>query len=222
MITTIESKDQWLLQRQGKFTASENWKLLVKGKDGKSFGVGAITYITQKAVECMTEYWENPKLEYAKPLLHGRAIEYQAFADYCDRTKNYEMEYFGTDNPRYFAYNDDSGGSPDAKMKDWTKHKWGAEIKCPFTPAVHFEHLQLKDQWALKDYSPEYYTQIQMLIMTTGADGWDFFSFDERYKDRKKRGKIITVEPDKKFIEALDIKIDMAVSERNRIINSLN
>jgi hypothetical protein len=222
---TIDNKDQWYIDRWGKLTASRISEILVKGRSGEAFGVGAMTYIKQKAVERMTNYWENPKLEYVSQLLHGKAIEYQGFSAYVERTQNDSMEYFGTDSPAYFAYNEDSGGSPDAIMRVNGKVKWGAEIKCPFSPAVHYEYLKLKNQWDFKDYCPEYYAQIQMLIMIfqkEGCEGWDFCSFDERFKDPKKQAKIITIEPEKKFIETLDIKIDMAVTEINRLIKALN
>jgi hypothetical protein len=222
MIDSIDKKDSWLLKKQGKFSASEIWKLLGKAKDGSMFGQVAITYIRQKAVECMTDYWENPKLEFAKPLLHGKAIEYQAFDYYQRITGNYDMAYFGSDDPRFFSYGNDAGGSPDAVNVTDNTIDWVTEIKCPFNPAVHLDHLELKDQYALRDYSPEYYSQIQMLIMTLGTQGAHFFSFDERYKDKNKKGKIIEILPDKTFKNNLDARLEMAVIKRNEIINSLN
>ena len=51
MIDAIDLKDEWLLARRGRFTASEIGKLLSKGKGAEMFGTGALTYIRKKAIE---------------------------------------------------------------------------------------------------------------------------------------------------------------------------
>lgn len=227
MINGIDAKDKWLIERMGKFTASENHKLLGKAKDGSMFGSVAMGYIKQKAVECLTSYWENPKMEFAKPLLHGKLLESAAFDHYCRCTRNNSMRYLGTENPLYFDYKDengnilDAGGSPDGIMGQGEKVTWVLELKCPFNPSLHFEILQLKDQYDLKEYSPEWYCQVMFLIMTLKAEGAHFFSFDERYKDPGRRGKIIEVVPDKNYMNNLECRVIQAIYERDRIIACL-
>jgi hypothetical protein len=78
----------------------------------------------------------------------------------------------------------------------------------------------MKSQWDLKEKRPEYYAQIQFLIMITKAQGFHFGSYDERFRDINKRMKILDVLPDKKFADALEVKLQMAQKEKLRIISS--
>jgi hypothetical protein len=221
MINAIDPKDKWFLDRYGNFTASENFKLLVGGSKGEMFGTGAITYITDKAIETMTVLHERPELEQVKSLLWGKVYEYPAYECYVNVTKNYNMRYLGSETPLYLAYNEYSGGSPDGIMGRDTTIEWGAEFKCPKTSKVHFEYLKLKDQWDLKSYSIQNYTQVQMLLMTTKAEGFDFFSYDERFKDARLKYKIIEVKPDKRFQDNLAIRLQCAQRDKLEIIQSM-
>jgi YqaJ-like viral recombinase domain len=214
----IEPKDKWFLQRHGKFTASEIGKLLSKGAGTKMFGTGAITYIKQKAIEKMTVLWERPELDEVKSLLHGKVHEQPAYEMYKKVTKNYSMRYFGTDTPLFLEHDADSGGSPDGLMGEGAKIYCGLELKCPKNSHIHWDYFKMKDQWDLKEYNVDYYSQIQFLMHMTSADEFHFFSYDDRFIDEKKKSKIITVLPDKKFMDNLLIRIQMAVKMRNEII----
>lgn len=221
MINAIDPKDKWFLDRHGNFTASENYKLLTGGGKGEMFGPGATTYITDKAIETMTVLQERPELEQAKSLLWGKLYEYPAYECYVRVTKNYNMRYLGSETPLYLAYNEYSGGSPDGIMGRDTTIDWGAEFKCPKTSKVHFEYLKLKDQWDLKAFSSQNYTQVQMLLMTTKAEGFDFFSYDERFKEPKLKYKLIEVKPDRRFQDNLVIRLQCAQRDKLEIINSM-
>jgi hypothetical protein len=216
----VEAKDQWWNDRWEKFTASEIGKLMVGGK-GEMFGEGAKTYIRQKAIEHLTVMWEKPYLEYLKPLLHGKAHEYPAFAFYKEITRNYSMRYFGTDDPLYLSYDDESGGSPDGIMGEETDVHLLLELKCPINSSVHMDYLQMDSQFDLQVYNGLYYAQTQFSLMYTKASCAHFFSFDDRYKNPKLKGKIIEVLPDKKFQDNLDIRLKMAVKEKYRIVEEL-
>ena len=76
----------------------------------------------------------------------------------------------------------------------------------------------MKDQWDFRESNVDYYAQIQFLMHITQADEFHFFSFDDRFIDEKKKSKIITVLPDKKFIDNLTVRIQMAIKMRNEII----
>lgn len=219
MLNKMDPKDKWFLDRHTMFTASQNYRLLDTGPAGKGFGKMALNYIEEKAIESMTELWEAPKLEFVESLLHGRVYEYPAHEYYVRRTGNKVMEYYGTDNPIYISYNKFSGGSPDALARTKGQIFWGAEYKCPANPKVHFNNLKLKDQWDLKQAKIHDYTQCQFLMMCTGANGWHWMSYDDRFKDPLLKGKIIEVLPDKNFMLNLDIKIKMAEKERRAIIS---
>lgn len=223
MIGDIDNnKDQWFSDRWAKFTASEIHKLLSKGRGDEMFGAGAMTYIKKKAIEKETTFWENPKLEHVKSLLWGKRYEEPAFNHYLKMTKNVDMRYMGTETPLFLTYNDDSGGSPDGLLGDGEIIHLGLELKCPQDSGVHWDYLGLKDQLDLKQYSIEYYSQVQFLLMITKAELFHWASFDERFKDVKKRMKLIEVKPDKPFQANLDIRIKQATKERNNLIQMIN
>lgn len=218
MIDRMDVKDRWFLQRHGKFTASEIGKLLSKGAGTKMFGTGALTYIKQKAIEKMTVLWERPEVDEVKSLLHGKAHEYPAYEAYRIASGNYSMRYFGTEEPVFLELDQDSGGSPDGLMGEGVKIYCGLELKCPKNSHIHWDYLKMKGQWDLKEYNADYYAQIQFLMKISNAEQWDFSSFDDRFIDPKKKTKIIKILPDKKFIDNLEIRIQMAVKMRNEMI----
>ncbi len=218
MLSVLDKKDKWYIDRYRKFTASQNYRLLDAGPGGKGFGKAALTYIEEKAIESMTELWEQPKLEFVEALLHGNAYEAPAFHHYVMVTGNKVMQYHGSDNPIYLPYNKYSGGSPDGVARSEGKIFWGLELKCPANPKNHFKNLSLRDQWDLKQAKIHDYTQVQMLIMSSGANGWHWMSYDERFTNVKMKSKIIEVLPDLNFIANLDIKLKLAEKERKLII----
>jgi len=217
----MDNIDQWHLQRKSKFTASENYKLLLGGKGTTVFGDGAMTYIRQKALEMSIVLWERPEMDGVQSLLHGKMYELPAFQAYQKATNNYSMTYLGEDNPLFLEYeplSKESGGSPDAiNLTNDAKIDKGAEIKCPKNPMVHFERLKWRTMWDVKEGYSQCYTQIQNLIMITGADSWDFISYDERQIRVDKKIKIIEILPDRKFQDNLDLRLRMAVKEKYRI-----
>lgn len=219
MIGDIDaSRDKWFADRWGKFTASEIHKLLSNGK-GELFGVGAKTYIKKKAIEKETVFWENPNLEFVKSLLWGKRYEEPAFNHYKKMTGITGMRYMGTETPLFLTYNEDSGGSPDGLMGEEDVIQLGLELKCPMDSSVHWDYLGFKNQYDLREYSIEYYSQIQFLLMITKAACFHFVSFDERYKDSRKRMQIIEVNPEINFQKNLDLRIRQAVIERNKLIS---
>lgn len=221
MINELDAKGKWLFARKGKFTASEIGKLLSKSRGTDMFGTGALTYIRQKAIEKMTVYWEAPELEEVKSLLHGKAHEYPAFEGYQKTTGFHSMRYFGTEEPVFLDFDENSGGSPDGLMGVGDIIHRGLEMKCPKNSNVHLDYLEMKDQWDLKEYNVDYYAQMQFLLMITKAPVWDFCSSDERFISPKLKTKIIEVLPDKKFQDNLEIRIKMAVKSRDAIIERL-
>ncbi len=221
MINKLDPRDRWLLKRHSCFTASLIYKLRITGKDGKGFGPGAMTYIEEKAIETMTVLTDRPELEEVESLRHGKFFETPAFERYLEVSKNYNMRHFGDDNPVYLEYNKYSGGSPDGLMGEGETIYRGIEIKCPSNSKNHFKYLKFKDQWDLREKRIEYYSQIQFLLMITGAEAFDFVSYDERFTNPSLQIKIIKVLPDKPFQDNLDIRIQMAHKEKIKIIKEL-
>jgi YqaJ-like viral recombinase domain len=222
MINEFDKVDGWFLQRYSKFTASEIYKLLGKGKDGTGFSAGGMTYIETKAIEEMTVLYEKPELDFVESLMHGKMYEEPAYRAYVKASRNTSMRHFGTDNPVYLPYNDYSGGSPDGLMGEGENIMWGLEIKCPKNPANHFKYLKFKDQWCLKESRPEYYAQIQFLLMITEAEGFHFVSYDERFKNPTNKIKIIDVMTDTKFQDNLQLRIASAQKEKIKILEKYN
>lgn len=212
--------DKWFIARWSKFTASENYKLLAPS--GTSvFSPGAYTYIKTKVLEMCTQMWERPELEEVKALLHGRIYEYPAF-EATTRATGYNLKYLGTEHPLFLEYEplpNESGGSPDAiSLTSDAKVDVVAEMKCPKNPMNHFERLKWKTQWDIKENYFSCYSQIQNLLLITGAELGIFASYDERQINPSKKVKIIEVKPDKKFQDNLDIRLRMAVKEKYKIL----
>lgn len=210
--------DLWHKKRRAKLTASTNYKL-----------IGAPStynlYIKEKALEQCTSLWERPELEQTASLLWGNVYEQPAHERYIASTKNYSMTYIGRDNPIFFPYPnenliEDSGGTPDAaNILESGSIDYGAEYKCPRNPSNHFDRLKWTSQWDIKENYIQCYTQIQNLIMITGASGWDFISYDERMLSKKHQIVIIEVKPDKKFIDNLELKLYNGVRDKYKKIS---
>jgi hypothetical protein len=217
-----EEIDQWFLARWGKFTASENYKLLI-ANGTNMFGAGAMTYIKTKALEMATQMWERPELEEVKALLHGKMYEYPAYKAFVQATGYQSMKYLGTETPLFLEYEplaNESGGSPDIiSLTSDAKVDALAEIKCPKNPMYHFERLKWKTQWDLKEAYMSCYCQIQNLMLITGAGIAFFVSYDERQVNQAKKCKIIEVKPDKKFQDNLDLRLRMAVKEKYKVFD---
>lgn len=222
MINQMDPVDRWMTERWTKFTASENYKLLVPGAKSV-FGPGAMTYIKTKALEMSTQMQERPEMEEVKSLLWGKVHELPAYEWYIKTTGNYSMKYLGTENPLFLedeSIPNESGGSPDTvELSSDAKVVAGAEIKCPKNSMNHFDRFKWKSQWDVKENYIQCYSQIQNLIKITGAPKWDFVSFDDRQRKFEKKGVIIEVMPDKKFIDNLDLRIRMAVKEKYKVFD---
>lgn len=220
---TSKRVDEWFLRRWGRFSASEAYKLMVPGTKGGMFGTGAWTYIKRKAFEETARMQERPELEEVKSLLHGKAHEYPAFLEYKKRTGFHDLEYFGDENPVFYPYTPlaaESGGSPDSGcITNDGKIYHGAEFKCPKNGENHFERLDWKDQWDVKENLIQTYTQCQKLMMCTGAEQWDFVSYDDRQVVREFKIKIIPIYPDKNFQNNLEVRLRQAIKEKYRIIS---
>ena len=224
MISPLDPIDKWHMARWTKFTASEIYKLLTGGKKpGEVFGEGAMTYIKTKALEMATEIQERPELEEVKSLLWGKVHEYPSYEWYINHTKNYSVKYLGNETPLFLEYEaipKEAGGSPDfISLTEAASIDLGVEAKCPKNSMYHFDRLKWSSQWDIKQYYPSCYAQMQKLLMITGAPQWEFLSFDDRFREYKNKGKIITVKPDRQFQDNLHLRITMAVKEKYRIFN---
>lgn len=216
--------DRWHMKRWTRFTASEDYKLMMPGK-GEMFGTGAWTYIKQKALEATTVMQERPELEEAKSILHGRSQQYAAHEAYVQHTKNHDLIYFGDDDPVFYPYlplAEEAGGSPDSAIVTLEGSiTMGAEFKNPKNPINHFDRLDWKDQFDVRDNYLLAYVQCKKLMMCTGAKQWDFISYDDRQIVKAKRIKVIPIylDVDKNFQNNLDVRLRCAIKEKYLIIS---
>lgn len=212
--------DQWHLQRWSKFTASENFKLLPTGAT-TMFSPGAYTYIKDKVLQMTTNMWQRPELDEVEALLHGKVHEYPAYKAMVSATGYTNLIYLGEERPLFLEYEalkGESGGSPDSiSLTEDATVDMVAEIKCPKNSMNHFNRLVWKTQWDVKEKYIQAYTQIQNLMLISGARLGLFVSYDDRQKRVDKKYKIIDIMPDKKFQDNLDVRLRMAVKEKYRI-----
>jgi hypothetical protein len=221
--------DQWFKKRRAKFSSSEQWKLLPTSKQpaNQLWSGTASTHIETKVIELSTKIYERPDLDEAEALRHGKINEYPAFERYIQETKNYSMSYLGDENPTFIPCKDmpdESGGTPDVAnivqgINELVTIDYGAEIKNAYNPAYHFRRLKWRSMWDVKQGYPSCYAQIQDLIRITGAFGWDFISYDERQLSKKSQIVIIEVKPDRKFIDNLELRIQLAVKEKYKVLS---
>jgi len=111
--------------RYGRFTSSENYKLLTTAKD-KSFGKPALTYIEEKAME--TRLGKSLSTESnARPLQWGKCCEAVAF------TKLGIAYTLQSDETLVHPIHDFWSGTPDLLKHISDKRKKSGDIKCPQT-----------------------------------------------------------------------------------------
>ncbi len=212
--------EKWKLAKWGNFSASEMSKLLSKGTGSETFGVGARTYINKIARQAYTTFNEEDEVE-TKAMKDGKMREPVSFA-FLEKLLGFNgLIYYGGGNPIFHHYCPDSGCSPDVIAPiDANTVSFGAELKNP-TGDVHMEYLRkIKDQYDLKKESEIYYCQSQFSLMAYKCDLWLWCSHNE-YFPFKDRMLIVEVKPDKSYQANLDIRLKMAIKERNRLIEEL-
>lgn len=177
----------WEKQRLGRFTSSEIHKLMVKGRSkDQYFGQGALTYIKTKVAEIITGE-RTPDVS-SNAIEYGRSMEPEAFQVFEQLRPDLEAVHFGIAVPEFYPYGDFAGGSPDGFAG-----KGILEIKCPYNSTNHIEHLLLTTPEDLKNYSPEYYWQVQANMMFTGKPICYFISYDPRVIAFEQRIKVLEV-----------------------------
>lgn len=209
----------WQLERMGKLTASEIWKLMQKGrKKEEYFGGTAQTYIKSRLAEIITQ---EPcvDLEGRNAIEHGNAYEMDAVLSF-ERIKGVKVEYYGKGNPKFFPYEkhpDYAGGSPDGETTDAV-----CEVKCPFNPTHHVTHLMIATPEDLKNEKPEYYGQIMFNMMCTGKKKGYFISYDPRPLNYKLRTHIIEIPYDEAYCQELEERIGEAVKLLKVFLECIN
>jgi len=198
--------EQHRQKRRGKFTASEIYKLMsVKG-----FGETGNTYILEKVNEELGVYNEEIS---SKAIDHGKQYEPYALLHY-GKAFNIELykEEFITSN-----FTEYCGCSPDALIQNL---KIGLEVKFPYASVHHTKHMLIKNNEQLKKTCKEYYYQIQLCLLITGFENWEFVSYDPRFNDNLKM-YVLNILPDFKEHEFMKERILEAVKLKNDYLNQI-
>lgn len=230
----ICNREKWLIQRKGRFTSSDAWKLFQCGRremteeelaarprnekgtllDRRTtvdvmFGETALTLIRSKIAEITSTEVEREINGGAlvKSLEWGVTYESDAVDEFKRRTK-LNVIYHGLNNPVFYSHGDYAGGSPDG---DVIEENAGLEIKCPVDETVHIKRLLVRSVEQFKEDDFEGYCQCQANMYIMKKDWWYFASYDPRKKDERLRMKIIKLFPDTDWQAEYEARITAAV-----------
>jgi len=206
--TAEEIRRDWLLERIGKFTASEFHKLTT-APTKKELPVGAITFTGEKVVEMLTEFLDEGFV--TKDMQWGIDHELEAIEEFERRT-NFKVYKTGI-NQELITLGKSIGGTPDGLIgKDS-----GIEVKCPKS-STHFQYLSITNQEDLKKTSPNYYWQIQGLLYITKRTSWYFITYDPRFKDKEQQLHFIEVKPNAEDQKFLVERLAMAIEYKSYLL----
>lgn len=199
-------EDEWLEQRKGKFTASEFVRLMGY-EDKDTFPDGAITYVTEKVLEIVTNN-ENKQLS-THSVEWGKDTEIEAVEKFIEKY-GFEVYNFG-DDQRYVELTKDVGCTPDGLIDK----EFGIETKCPDSKT----HLHYLENLTLENFKKEctkYYWQIQGSMYITGRKAWYFISYDPRFKNESKRLFVLKIERNDFDILKLEKRLLEAIKRKNQ------
>ena len=97
----------------------------------------------------------------------------------------------------------------------------GIEIKCPYNNENHVLHMMVGNGENLKRIKSEYYYQVQMSMLVTGAESWYFVSYNPCFMG-KFRMHVALIERNEQDIEELKSRLLKAVEIKNNIIKQLS
>ena len=206
--TTEEIRRDWLLERIGKFTASEFYRLVTYQKKSE-LPAGSITYVTEKVVELLTEFFDDDFISW--DMQWGMDHELDAVAEF-EKCTGLKITLTGKDQ-QFIQLGQNLGGTPDGLIGENS----GAEIKCPKS-TTHFKYLAIHTQEDLKTKCANYYWQIQGLLFITGRKFWYFISYDPRYKNRNQQLHFIKVKPNLADQVFLYGRLEMAIAYRDYLL----
>ncbi len=198
-------ENEWLYNREGKFTASRIAELCTKDRSGKEMGKTAISYVYQVLAEQMgdiEDHFETKEMEHGK-MYESMGVEF--FAKQFPKYKNmlYLAQVFFPHKNK--ALKDWAGASPDFMVGKTIV----GEIKVPYTTKKYMEYLALDTGADLLRYNKDYYYQVQMQIACTGAKKAVFVVFNPKWltSQPNKCLKVIEIEKDTAVIAEIETAI---------------
>ena len=189
-----QHSDDWYNIRLGKLTASNASTIHAGGK-------GLETLCFQLAAEILTKHkaesYTNPAMQ------QGNELENNARTLFEIET-GLDVEQVGFVEEDEFC-----GCSPDGFILDKTS---GVEIKCPQdnTYAHYLYDLKIK---------PEYYAQMQMQMLITGAKYWYYVVYNPNFEECI---KIHKVDADATYQEELRTNLEKGKARIKEILSTIN
>lgn len=165
VINTEQRSPEWFAARAGRLTSSCVATIFMQGKTKGSESVTKRDLRIRLALEQMSgrsqdgNDYRSDDMRYGVEREPDARLAYEAHAGVLLR----EAGFLACDDLLI-------GASPDAYVGDFDG---GVEIKCPKT-ATHLEYVRLPGVPA------EYLPQMRHHLLVTGAEWWEFVSFDDR------------------------------------------
>lgn len=154
----VQGSDEWRAIRKGKMTASHAQEI---GNNGK----GLNTYI----IKLMAEYYSSGEHEGYRNAHMERGNELEPIA-----RSMYELETGMTvEQVGFVEHNEFAGCSPDGLVGE----DGGVEIKC-HDDVTHFRFIMNGES----EIDTKYIWQIQMNLMITGRDWWDYIAYNPNFE----------------------------------------
>lgn len=212
--TAEEIRRDWLLKRVGKFTASEFYRLItpLTKKDianGELLTKGGRTCVEEKAVEELAELVEDSYI--SSSMQWGIDNELGAIKAFENRT-GIKTKNTGV-KQKFLTLGLSIGGTPDGLIRKLS----GIEVKCP-NSTTHFKYRKIKTTEDLKKNKPEYYWQIQGLMMIAKTNTWFFVSYDPRYKEKIHQLHYIEIKRNQEDIDFLMERLKTAIKLKNQLL----
>jgi len=194
-----QGSEDWFNLRKGKMTASHAQEI---GNQGK----GLETYVNT----IMSELYSNAEKEQFsnKDTERGHELEDQARSIYGIE-KGVLIRTVG-----FIEQSEFSGCSPDGLIDHHVGDNGGIEIKCP-NDYQYFQYLLFKE----KAIDSKYLWQIQMNLMITGRNWWDFIAYNPNYP---KSIFIYRIYPDPEMFKKISIGLEMGEEKIKAIKKIIN
>lgn len=205
-----KSHEEWLLQRKGKFTASEIHRLMTALSKPNELPVGAITYVIEKVAETLTD--GLPESFSSEAMQWGKDHEIEAINLFSKKTK-LKVHSIG-ENQKLIAYGKHAGCTPDGLGLGY-----GVETKCPKS-ATHVLYRGVNNGEDLKKIKSDYYWQIQFSMLCRKVSKWYFISFDPRFSKEKHRLHYAVIERNENDIELLKLRLQLAIDKKLELIKN--
>jgi len=196
----LQRVDSWYLERVGKFTASEIYKLMgIKG-----LGETGKTYAIEKAIEQVFGVTDSDYVSY--DMQRGIDLEPLAFAKFSELKA---MNFIDVSTCGFISKNENSGSSPDGLVSD----KSVLEIKCPKVDT--FFKLVVSNE-----VNKNYFYQMQKQIDDTDSEQAYFFNYC--VIDGVEYWHEIIVKRCQSTIDLINERIKEATEIKNEFIKQLN